>query len=99
VDYRLADIAGDQYAFKEAALALQRTMRVRKEAFYLWHPADCVGRVGAASVPLSIGVALAAASKSYAPGPGALCHFTDDDGVRAAVILRDPRSTSEAVPV
>jgi 3-oxoacyl-[acyl-carrier-protein] synthase-1 len=89
VDYRISDIAGDQYAFKEAALGLLRTMRVRKEAFYIWHPADCVGRVGAASVPLVLGVALAAARRSYSPGPGALCHFTDDTGIRAAAILHE----------
>jgi 3-oxoacyl-[acyl-carrier-protein] synthase-1 len=89
IDYRLADIAGDQYAFKEAALGLLRTMRTRKESLPLWHPADCVGRMGAASVPLVLGVALAAARKMYAPGPGALCHFTDDGGRRAAVIVRD----------
>jgi len=97
VDYRLADVAGDQYAFKEAALALLRTMRVRKEAFYLWHAADCVGRVGAASVPLALGIALAAARREYAPGPGVLCHFTDDGGVRAAVILREAGHGSPAV--
>ena len=99
VDYRMADIAGDQYAFKEAALAVLRTMRVRKESFYLWHPADCVGRVGAASVPLMLGLALAASRKAYAPGPGVLCHFTDDDGVRAAVVLRDGRAPAPMVTV
>jgi 3-oxoacyl-[acyl-carrier-protein] synthase-1 len=89
VDYRIADVGGDHYAFKEAALALQRTMRVRKESFELWHPTDCVGRVGAASVPLVLGIALAASRKYYAPGPGALCHFADEGGRRAAVVLRE----------
>jgi 3-oxoacyl-[acyl-carrier-protein] synthase-1 len=88
VDYRLCDVGGDEFAFKEAALGLQRTMRVRKESFALWHTADCVGRVGAASVPLTLGVALAAARKRYAPGPGVLCHFADDRGDRAAAVLR-----------
>ena len=96
VDYRLADIAGDQYSFKEAALALLRTMRVRKEEFTIWHPAESVGRVGAASVPLALGVALAAARRSYAPGPGALCHFTGESGVRGAVVLRQ-RGTPPAM--
>jgi 3-oxoacyl-[acyl-carrier-protein] synthase-1 len=89
VDYRLADIAGDQYGFKEAALGVLRTLRIQKESFYLWTPADCIGRVGAASVPLALGIALAAASRRYSPGPGALCHFTDDAGVRAAAVLRE----------
>ena len=96
VDYRMADISGDQYAFKEAALAVLRTLRVKKDPFYLWHPADCIGRVGAASVPLILGIALAAARRSYAPGPGALCHFTEDSGTRAATILRERRTTANA---
>jgi 3-oxoacyl-[acyl-carrier-protein] synthase-1 len=101
VHYRIADVAGEHYAFKEAALALLRTMRVRKENFFLWHPADCVGRVGAASVPLILGVALAAARRSYSPGPGALCHFADDDGLRAAVVLRerDSRDPADRSPI
>jgi 3-oxoacyl-[acyl-carrier-protein] synthase I len=97
VDYRVTDISGDQYAFKEAALGILRTLRVKKDPFYLWHPADCIGRVGAASVPLILGIALAAARRSYAPGPGALCHFTEDGGRRAAAILRERRAAANAV--
>ena len=37
---------------------------------------------------LGMGLALAAARKGYAPGPGVLCHFSNDDGKRAAMILR-----------
>ena len=87
LDYRLTDISGGQYAFKEAALALLRTMQVRKEAFTLWHPADCIGEVGAAIVPCVLAVAAAAHTRRYAPGPGVLCHFANDDGRRAALTL------------
>jgi 3-oxoacyl-[acyl-carrier-protein] synthase-1 len=89
IDYRLTDIAGDQYAFKDAALALLRTMRVKKEEMDLWHPADCIGRVGAATAPLLLGVAHAAARRRYAPGPGVLCHVAEDNGLRAALVLRE----------
>ena len=88
MDFRIADVSGEQYGFKEAALALLRTMRVRKEAFNIWHPADCIGEVGAAIVPVVLGVALVAMRKGYAPGPGALCHFTQDDSLRATVVLQ-----------
>jgi 3-oxoacyl-[acyl-carrier-protein] synthase I len=88
LDYRLTDIGGSQRAFKEAALALARTMRTSKDEFDIEHPADCVGSVGAASVPLLLGVALAAARKGYAPGQGVLCHCGDDNGLRAAFVLR-----------
>jgi 3-oxoacyl-[acyl-carrier-protein] synthase-1 len=87
VDYRITDSNGEQYWFKEAALALTRTLRVRKERFEIWHPADCIGDVGAAVVPCILGIALAAARKSYAPGRGSLCHFSGDGSERFALVL------------
>ncbi len=87
VDYRLTDANGEQYLGKEAALAMTRLMRVRKELFHIWHPADCIGETGASAMPCAVGVALAAARKKYAPGLGALCHFSNDDGQRLAFIL------------
>ena len=89
VDYRIADLSGEYRGFKEAALALARTMRVRKPSFDLWHIADCVGHVGAAAIPLIIGVALDASRNGYAPGPGVLTHFSADTGHRAALVLRE----------
>lgn len=88
VDYRLTDLNGEQYSFKEAALAMNRTLRTRKPRFPIWHPTDCIGEVGAAIGPLALGVALAAARKGYAPGPGVLCHFGDDGSDRIALVLR-----------
>ncbi len=87
MDYRTTDINGEQYYFKEASLALTRILRERKEEFDIWHPADCIGEVGAAIVPCILGVASAAARKGYAPGDKVLCHFSNDNGERAAMIL------------
>jgi 3-oxoacyl-[acyl-carrier-protein] synthase-1 len=88
LDYRLTDLNGEQYKFKEASLTLTRFCRKPKKEFETWHPADCVGEIGAAIVPCVLGVALDAARKQYAPGKGVLCHFGSDDGARAALILR-----------
>lgn len=88
MDFRIADVSGEQYGFKEAALAQLRSMRVLKEEFSIWHPADCIGEVGAAIVPVILGVALAAMQKGYAPGPGVLCHFANDDSQRASFVLQ-----------
>ena len=88
LDYRITDNSGEQYGFKEAALAITRLLRERKEEFDIWHPADCIGEVGAATVPLVLGVALIAARKGYAPGQGVLCHFSADGELRAAMVLR-----------
>jgi 3-oxoacyl-[acyl-carrier-protein] synthase I len=88
IDYRITDANGEQYVFKEAALGLSRTMRILKPEFDIWHAADCIGEVGAASVPCAVAVAHAAAVKQYAPGPGVLAHFGNDAGERAALVLR-----------
>jgi 3-oxoacyl-[acyl-carrier-protein] synthase I len=87
LDFRLTDSNGEQYGFKEAALAMTRTLRARKDRFEIWHPADCIGETGAAIGPCVLGVALAAARKRYSPGPSALCHFSGDNGERLALVL------------
>ena len=86
-DFRITDISGEQYGFKEASLALSRLLRVRKETFDLWHPADCIGEVGAAALPCMLGVAFFAQRKRYAPGPVVLGHLGNDDGRRVALVM------------
>jgi 3-oxoacyl-[acyl-carrier-protein] synthase-1 len=88
VHYRITDISGEQYAFREAALAIGRAIRKVKPRFDLWHPAECIGESGAAVGPAILAVALAAGRKGYAPGPGVLCHVGNDDGERAVIVLR-----------
>ena len=88
VDYRIADLNGEQYYFKEAALAMQRIMRTKRDAMDLWTPASEYGATGAASFPLMLGTALMAARKAYAPGPVVLLQTSDDDGRRGAAIFR-----------
>jgi 3-oxoacyl-[acyl-carrier-protein] synthase I len=87
LDYRITDIGGEQYQFKEAALAESRLLRQHKAEFDIWHPADCIGEVGAAALPCMLGVALFAAAKGYAPGPRSLAHLGNDDGKRVALVL------------
>ena len=88
LDFRISDISGEQYYFKEAALALSRTLRQRKESFDIWHPAECVGEVGAAIGPIMLAVADSACRQSYAAGPGILFHGANDTGERLALVAR-----------
>lgn len=88
LDFRITDNSGEQYYFKEAALALSRTLRVRKEEFDIWHPADCIGEVGAAIGTAIFAKACAACQKAYARGRSILVHAGNDAGRRAAVVLR-----------
>jgi 3-oxoacyl-[acyl-carrier-protein] synthase-1 len=87
IGYRMADISGEQYAFKEADLAVSRILRERHEFQDLWHPADCIGETGAAAVPGMLAVALTAARKGYAAGDPVLAHSGNDDGRRAVMVL------------
>jgi 3-oxoacyl-[acyl-carrier-protein] synthase-1 len=88
LDFRIADLSGEQYYFKEAALALSRTLRARKDTFDIWHPAECIGETGAVAGLVAFAVASAACRKGYAPGPNILCHAANDAGQRVAVIVR-----------
>ena len=88
MDFRITDNSGEQYYFKEASLALTRTLRERKEAFDIWHPAECTGEIGATSGISVIASAREACKKGYAPGTKVLTHWANDDGQRAAVALQ-----------
>jgi 3-oxoacyl-[acyl-carrier-protein] synthase-1 len=88
IDFRITDNSGEQYYFKEASLALSRTMRQRKEEFDIWHPAECTGEIGACAGASILALALAACSKGYAKGPNILAHMSNDAGERAALTLQ-----------
>lgn len=83
-DFRITDLSGEQYYFKEAALALSRTLRERKEFYDIWHPADCFGEVGAAIGPAKLIVLQNALVKNWSPGTRILSHAGGDNGKRAA---------------
>jgi 3-oxoacyl-[acyl-carrier-protein] synthase I len=89
LDFRIADLSGEQYYFKEAALALGRTLRATKsEIFDVWHPAECIGEAGSVIGPALFAVADVACRKGYALGPSILVHAANDAGQRAAIILQ-----------
>jgi 3-oxoacyl-[acyl-carrier-protein] synthase-1 len=88
MDFRITDLSGEQYYFKEAALALSRTMRNLKAEFDIWHPAECTGEMGAASGIAVIATAREAYGKDYAKGPNVLAHWANDAGQRAAVAIQ-----------
>lgn len=95
IDYRITDLSGEHYYFKEAALALSRTLRQRKEDFDLWHPAECTGEAGAAVGINVIALAQAAAAKGYAKGPRVMAHWANDGGQRCAAVF-ELRSAARA---
>ena len=87
IDFRITDVSGEQYYFKEASLAVARLLRVRKEEFDIWHASECIGETGAVAGLVGIAVAEAACRKAYAPGRRILWHAANDDGQRTAAIF------------
>ena len=88
MDFRITDLSGEQYYFKEAALALSRTLRQRKKEFDIWHPAECTGEQGAAAGLAVVALADAACRKAFTKGPNILAHMANDAGQRAALSLQ-----------
>ncbi len=87
LDFKMTDLSGEQYYFKEASLAFSRLDRTKREEFDVWHPADCVGEVGSALGIVMIAVLKVACEKEYSKGDNILAHVGNDDGKRAAVIF------------
>ncbi|TIS83570.1 MAG: 3-oxoacyl-ACP synthase, partial [Mesorhizobium sp.] len=78
---------GEQYWFKQSALASLRLLRGRHDFQDIWSPGESLGNVGAAVVPLMIGMAWTAARKGYAAGNPVLIEASNDAGACGAAIL------------
>lgn len=89
IDYRISDLIGEQYFFKQSALAALRHACGRKEFQDLWSPGENVGNIGAAVVPSMIGMALTAAQKDYSGGSPLLIEASGDDGACGAAVFHE----------
>ena len=85
--YRISDLIGEQYWFKQSALANLRLLRGRHEFQDIWSPAESLGNIGAAVVPLMAGMAFTAARKGYAAGNPVLVEASNDAGACGAAVL------------
>jgi 3-oxoacyl-[acyl-carrier-protein] synthase I len=94
VEYRISDLIGEQYFFKQATLASLRLERGRKEFQDLWSPGENLGNIGAAVVPVMAGMALTAAVKGYDMGSPVLIEASADDGACGAAVLHTVRATA-----
>jgi len=87
LDFKMTDISGEQYYFKEASLAFSRIDRTKRTEFDIWHPADCVGEVGSVLGVVMIAVLKFANEKAYSKGNHILAHLGNDDGKRSSMIF------------
>jgi 3-oxoacyl-[acyl-carrier-protein] synthase-1 len=88
VGFRVSDLNGEAFRGMESALAAARCFRTRREEFPIWHPADCVGDVGAAAGALLPIVALTALEKGYAPAETAVCEASSEGRLRGACLVQ-----------
>ncbi len=87
IEYRISDLIGEQFFFKQTTLASLRLERGRKEFQDLWSPGESLGNIGAATVPVMIGMALSAAEKGYTPGSPVLIEASSDAGACGAAVF------------
>ena len=87
LEFKITDISGEQYYFKEASLAFGRIDRTKREEFDIWHPADCIGEVGAVIGLVMVAVLKFACEKNYSKGNQILAHLGNDDGNRSSMIF------------
>ena len=87
LEFKITDISGEQYYFKEASLAFSRIDRTKREEFDIWHPADCIGEVGSAIGAVMLAVLKTSCEKNYSKGNHILAHLGNDDGKRSSMIF------------
>ncbi|TGS13810.1 3-oxoacyl-ACP synthase [Mesorhizobium sp. M2E.F.Ca.ET.209.01.1.1] len=87
IGYRISDLIGEQYWFKQTALAFLRHMRGHVDFQDLWSPGESIGNIGAAVVPTMIGMAFTAARKGYAAGNPVLIEASNDEGACGAAVV------------
>lgn len=94
VEYRISDLIGEQYFFKQATLASLRLERGRTPFQDLWSPAENLGNIGAAVVPVMIAQLMTAETRGYAPGSPALMEGSGDDGACGAAVFHAVRGAA-----
>jgi 3-oxoacyl-[acyl-carrier-protein] synthase-1 len=92
IDFRLSDLTGENYGFREQSLAAARLTRVvrSEESQPIWHAADAIGDTGASAGVVQLAWAAAAWARGFAPGPRAACFTSSVSGERAVAALQGP---------
>jgi 3-oxoacyl-[acyl-carrier-protein] synthase-1 len=86
----LSDLNGERWRFLEWSLAESRISAGLGADWQLWHPADCLGDVGAAFVPVATILAARAFARGYAGEGQVMVVASAEHGERAAMLLAPP---------
>jgi 3-oxoacyl-[acyl-carrier-protein] synthase-1 len=89
VDFHASGMTGESWYAKEVSLSLSRVLERRKPKFPHHIVASRVGETGAAAAVLTLAWLADVMGRGIgSPGRSALLHFADDEGHRAALIVR-----------
>lgn len=83
----IADLTGERWRSLEWALVETRCLGQLPGDWELWHPADCLGDLGAASALVNAGLAIRAFARGYGGADGILISSAAVAGARAAACL------------
>jgi len=89
-DWIICDLNGEYNRTKEWALALGRVFAYRGIVPELWHPAENIGDIGAASALVFTVVAIEGIKQGYFPGDNVLIWTSSDSGGRGALMVGKP---------
>lgn len=88
ISWVACDLNGESYRAREWGLSRVRLGKLFADHVALWHPADCIGDVGVASGGVLLAMVIRALQHGYAPSSQCLVWSSDDQGTRAAVLVR-----------
>ncbi len=88
LNFHASGVSGESWYFNEIGLMLARTLEKRVVSFSHQIVSQFVGEVGAASGPLVLAWMSQVMARADGPGQRGLAHFSNDNGRRAALILR-----------
>lgn len=87
IDRVIGDCNGERWRFLEWAVAENRCLHTLPRGWRIWHPADCLGDVGAAFGLVALGLAQRAFARGYAGSGGFLIASAAWTGERAALAV------------
>jgi 3-oxoacyl-[acyl-carrier-protein] synthase I len=90
IEWVICDLNGESYRANEWARARVRQISRLGGVKHLWHPADCLGDVGASTGGVLVALAAKAFERGYALASRALVFVASDDGARAALTITAP---------
>ncbi|QIL82702.1 hypothetical protein G7047_24270 [Diaphorobacter sp. HDW4A] len=86
--FHASGVNGEQWYFKEAALAMDRVMTSKMEEFPHRLVCQSVGEIGAACGPLTLAWVGREMQPDELLGPSGLLHFANDNGLRTAIAVQ-----------